>query len=406
MSKLNNLFVWAVGIVTVGFTVWAVGAYVARADSELKKCAVLEDSGMQVDCAFEVIETALNEGGLPRAFSVFSKAYQKVPVIAQTGCHRYSHRMGDLAYYRLYVPVQSMEDIEFVQETTACGYGFYHGFLEHLIQDRPDPAFVARTCNDLTDRLSHTLGDIRITCFHGSGHGFALAGAERVPRHEWGNVALFIDGPLQLCEALPEAVKGEVEECRQGVFNVLVDWMEVGQYGFAYDREKPFAVCDALSLRQHHHACYYEMAMKLDSVSGYDARRMIEIVKDAPPELARVAFDVGTAGLMQHVVTQEGGYRTALEQCSELETAWYERCAANLANGLFEHGAPQEEYLPALELCDEPLIAAQDSVQSACYEAVIRRLPRFYAPERSAKICTEFPKEYREQCQGLIARNK
>jgi hypothetical protein len=302
----------------------------------------------------------------------------------------------------LYVPAQSIDAIDFVQETTACGYGFFHGFLEHLVQDRPDPQLVVEVCEKFDQRLGKRMGAIRITCYHGSGHGFALAGAERIPPEEWGDVERFTAEPLRLCESLPGAGEYEIDECRQGVFNILVEWMVAGQYDFAYDTEEPFAFCDALPHERHHYACYYETAMKLDSVAGFDARVIWKIVQEAQPEFARMAFGVGIAGLMQHVVTKESGYRTALEQCAELPLEYYQQCVTNLSNGLFEHGEPQEEYRLALELCAEPLVATQEEVQALCYGEVARRLNRFYTPERSAALCMEFPRAWRERCADWI----
>jgi hypothetical protein len=369
-----------------------------RARAEVGRCASFTNASLQVDCVFEIIERTLAARGLGAAFDVFERSYQVVPAIAETGCHRSSHRMGDLAYYQLYVPAQDIDGIDFVQETTACGYGFFHGFFEHLIQDRPDPALVVSVCEKLGARLGEDMGAIRITCYHGSGHGFALAGAERIPPEEWGNIARFTTGPLRLCESLPGVGENEIDECRQGVFNILVDWMVAGQYGFFYDTEKPFVFCDALPERQHHSACYYETAMKLDSVSGFDARVIWQIVQEGQPQFARMAFGVGTAGLMQHVVAQEGGYRTALAQCAELPLEQYTQCVTNLSNGLFEHGKPQQEYRVALELCAEPLVAEQVSVREVCYREVARRLPRFYAREHSLAICEEFPADWRGRC--------
>ncbi len=388
------------GILGIALAAPALYLYapVVSANVKLHACADLREDGEQIECIFRVIESEMERGGVDPAMRVFSKAYDDFHSFASTGCHRYAHRVGDLVYYHQYLGSDGIESIEFPQSTTACGYGFYHGFLEHLIQDNPYPDFVTKTCVYLTGRLQSDMSDIAIICYHGSGHGFELAESERVPRSRWGNLHAFVDGPLARCGEMSEATAREIEECRQGVFNVIVDWMAEKQYGFTYNAARPFAPCDALPTA-YVYACYYEMAQKLDSVSGLDPVVIARIAESAPTTaLADVAFRVGVAGIIQQTIADGKGYEASLARCATLQRLFFEGCIASMISGLFEHGPPQREYEKPFELCAESVVA-DAGMSKECYTAIAFRLKRFYEPARVNDLCKKIPEDFRGPCE-------
>lgn len=362
---------------------------------DMRACAENGDEGTEVDCIFQVIESEYDRAGITAAMRVFSVAYENFHSFASTGCHKYAHRMGDIAYYRDYLNLSSIEEMDFPQEVTACGYGFFHGFMEHLVQDNPTPEFVRDTCNYLTDRLGGTMGSVRIICFHGSGHGFMLATAEHMTKREWGNVRSFTKEPSRQCGALPGASEREISECRQGVFTVLVEWMAEKQFGFSYDTVHPFRVCASLPSGDAY-ACRYEMSQKLDLFSNLDPVRMRELLRDTPKDFAPIGFGVGISGIIQQTIADDG-YEPVLQSCAPLDDQFFRICAISLMHGLFEHGLPQEEYVRAMPVCAEPLVRER-GIEAVCYEAFTRRLERFYTPQRRQEICRALPDPYAESC--------
>ncbi len=364
----------------------------------LRECKAEAQSDLQIECIFGVIDEALRSQGVGSAMYVFKAAYEEFPNFASGGCHSRSHRLGDMVYFGLYLQYQSFDAIDFTEDTTACGFGFYHGFMEHLIQDHPDPAFITETCDYLQNRLEKNMGDMRITCYHGAGHGLALAHIETLPKSAWGNVAAFTNVPARWCLELPEGSSSDIEQCLEGIYNILVDLMETKQYGFAYDRERPFAVC-LTRPQAHREACVYEMAQKLDSASGMDPKQMVRLVRAIPEtKLQHLAFGVGIAGVIQQDVANRGGYRDIFEKCRTLDDTYYELCIKSIVAGLFEHGNPQEEYVTALVFCAETSIADR-GLDNRCYTTIAERLPRFYGDEKILRVCNEFPQAYREECK-------
>lgn len=401
MSSRNARYASVAGVVVLA--VVAIGLAVGGNDSVRKhvlfsQCKSIEMQDEQIDCIFRIIEDELHRGGIALAMDAFASAYTSFNSFASTGCHRHAHRVGDMAYYGIYFGTRDLSKMDFPQETTACGYGFFHGFIEHLIQDNPDPDFVTDVCEGLRERYEARMRDIATICYHGSGHGFTLAHAETLRRNTWSDIVAFAEAPLHQCEKLSRASENEKEDCRQGVFNVIVDWMEDEEYGFRYNTEKPFGACDRLATRWRH-ACYYEAAQKLGLVATHDPRTYAAIAERIDDEkLRRTVFEVAVAGIVQAVITDENGYRETLAQCEDLDQYFFELCVTSMVWGLFEHGMPQWEYRNVLHLCAERAVEAR-SVRESCYQAAAGRLPRFYTAERIARICREFPEDARGACE-------
>lgn len=370
-----------------------------QASQSLETCRQFSTNEEQIDCIFRFIDGAIEKGDLAGGLRFFAAAYRDFTSFSGTGCHRHAHRVGDSVYYRYYVlGHDDLDALTFPQETTACGYGLFHGFLEHLIQDNPNPVFTMDVCETLEKNLARTMGDIRVICYHGAGHGYTLANAEPIPQSKWGDVPLFTEQPLAQCEKMTRATENEKEDCRQGVFNVLVDWMEVGNYGFSYDPWNPFEACRYTASR-YQHACYYEMSQKISAIS-LNPIDIYSVAKTAPTkELADLAFFVGTGGIIQSTIIDGNGYSDVLENCNSLPDDAFHICVESTVWGLYEHGEPQEEYKRVLDFCKEPVITERGEADF-CFEKAIDRLPRFYSASRITSICKEFPEAYTSQCEG------
>lgn len=251
-ARRTYIFVFALLLCVIA-VFWIRSEFSARATMmrAATACDVKGADGPEkIDCWLELATAFVRKGDISGAFSVFSYLYNTYPYFGASGCHLHAHRLGDAAYYEYYVVQdKSLADMELPQETTSCGYGFFHGFIEHLIQDRPDPAFVTKTCEYLRGRLSPTMRDIATICYHASGHGFIQSIGDSLAKRNWGNISDMVTLPLTNCEKLRSAGDGGIEDCREGIFNVLSDWMSVENFGLKFDFVHPFKVCDALTPR-------------------------------------------------------------------------------------------------------------------------------------------------------------
>lgn len=351
----------------------------------------------KIDCWLAIPLDLVKKSGINSGFRAFAYLYDTYPLFASSGCHRHAHKVGDAAYYEFYIARNlELTDIQFPQETTTCGYGFFHGFIEHLIQSRPDIAFVADTCEYLRSEYTVTMRDIGTICYHASGHGFMQAQADALPKEMWGKPAAMIEGSLQECEKLPTN-ESEIEDCREGVFNVLVDWMDTGNYDLAFDFKNPLALCSTLQSGWQY-ACFYELGQNLGKITQTSPLKAAHFAESIPDtELRTMTFGVMIAGMMQPS-TALNEYKQVLAECVRIADAGlYATCIVSSANGMMEHGAPGEEYKKVLDLCSDPALPARGG-DTVCYDALARRLLRFYPQEKKQDICRQFPDIYRARC--------
>lgn len=381
-----------------------VAGYIWWSTSPSYALSLCTNSNMdeEIECIFAVIEERIDEEGLAEGYEVFTEAYKSLDSFIATGCHIHAHRMGDIAYYRLLRGDPQLESIEFPQETTACGYGFYHGLMEHLIQDNSDPGFVTQTCEYLKDTYRARMKDIGIICYHGSGHGLMLAHAENISPEAYGNIRAFSDVPLAQCEVLEVANTAEIQQCFEGIFNVVVNWMVINQYGFTYNTSRPFSICDAIEKR-YQAACILEMAQKLDMLSEKDPKKLERIVSNIQDsQLALRAFKIGISGIVQQDL-RTNSYHETLSACEKLTEEFERGCITSIVAGLFAHGLPQEEYIKPLEICSR--VFREDNQNGRyCFDEVARKSSTLYAVEKRLDICRTFPDELRDVCAQIATR--
>lgn len=403
MSALSTWLSSAAAPFVAGFllTTLALG-HAAALDVSLDRagasCAEKKSEAEQADCWMQIVLLELRKRGIGPAFRQFAKLYERYPVFGATGCHSHAHRVGDAAYYGLYVAEGlSLKEIDFPQETTTCGYGFFHGFIEHLIQDKPDEAFVVETCEYLRGRLAGTMRDIGTICYHASGHGFQQTEADDLHSELWGRADLLVQRPLARCESLPTN-DAEIEDCRQGVFNVITDWMAFKNFGLALDLDDPLRLCRALPERWHH-ACFYELAQKLEPVTRDSPAKAAALVGGITRgALREMTFGVMIAGMLQRQAPLNGYPRIIAECIAIADDALFKTCVQSSANGLMEHGSPGREYEKVLDLCATPALSARGG-DRFCYEALAHRLSRFYPAEKKHTICGKFPASFHDACR-------
>ena len=297
-----------------------------------------------------------------------------------------------MAYYSDFLHHQDFDRTEFPMNAKACGYGFYHGFFEHLVQDRPDPEFVVETCDYMTNRLYDVAPAIRQTCFHGAGHGFVLSLADKLTDSKDWTIEAFTKEPLNHCESLAGAEEGEISECRQGVFNVLVDWMSDGEYGLIYNYDKPFAVCDNEEFRRQPD-CYYEMAQKLDGVTSNNPVKVATIINETDrTDLGELVMGVAVAGMVQH--NPESMQPDLLFSCRQLDGDLMNICLGAIVGGLVEHDTSGDTYQTATNFCLQNNL--RDEERIVCYDELYTRLNRFLTKDQMVAHCNRliFPDEF------------
>lgn len=366
------------------------------ADEMLAECEQYTESPRKLDCWYQVMRTVHNTEGTAAAFEVFNTLYEHKPMFVETGCHLHAHRIGDFSYFDSYLETRDLEQMEFPAGSQVCGYGFYHGFFEHLIQDNPNTEYVKELCDRFDARLSSSMPAMRITCFHGSGHGFALAEIDEGDMGHWGDYEGIIKDPLLLCGEL-DARPNEQEECRQGVFTILVQWMETGEYGLSYDWEDPFWLCEKQS-EINKKACYKEVGQKMDGVSNWNIDNALAVLADIPDQqYVGMLLHTMLASSLQRTITTDTQF-DYMERCATVRSELQEDCVRGVVAGLMEHGMPGEEHMKAIEICSVDFLTEEQ--RSICFNELENRLKKFHSNERIQNICeTNDSGHFRAACQ-------
>lgn len=317
-------------------------------------CLATADISLKVVCWTTFLENKMHSEGLKKTFEAFTLIYKADPDFVAYGCHGAVHSIGEIAY-----DVYSRgEQIEFSKDASACGYGFYHGFLGKLLHERPDMNEAVAFCESLRSSVNDEIA--YKTCFHGIGHG--MIEEEPLAEYYWGNFEALLDPALKTCSFLPEAF--QQRECADGVFNGLNAFMSNDKYGFTYDKVEPFKWCDRFKdNRIHFVSCHFETAQ------SFSQQNMISNVEEVLPfiealdsELQTTVVDIAIGNLMQSDIIKEDN-SNYFKECSIFDPSSLEyTCLNAIVGGFFAYGEPGNESQKAQVFCDSSVATQKQKV--------------------------------------------
>lgn len=310
-------------------------------------CLETTDIPEKVSCWTGFIEEKMHTVGLQDTFDIFTEIYRADPDFVAHGCHGAVHSIGEIAF-DLYA---SGTPLQFSDETAACGYGFYHGFLGKLLHADPDMQGAVRFCESLRNSMTEDGEGAYITCFHGIGHGMV----EEEPLHEyyWGNFEALLDPALATCSTLPEPF--QQRECVDGAFNGLNIFMSNDRYGFTYDTSDPFGWCDRFKEnRMYFVSCHFEMSQSFvaKGIITDDAAQVLPYIEGLDTELQRIVVEIAVGNMLQSGIIQDD-HSDYFRQCGNFpseELAY--ACLNGIVGGLFAYGEPGNELEKAQAFCD------------------------------------------------------
>lgn len=345
-------------------------------------------------CYDELITASLKKGGVAAAFATLKGLYQSDSEFVTTGCHQQMHKIGDRVYpeYARHIRKGEFSRLVLPPESTYCGYGFYHGILEHTFRDYPDIELGKQLCEYLTETLADDIPRIRLNCFHGLGHASVFEPADG---KGWGNGHKLVSHALAVCDNISERAT-ERRECLEGAFNVMSDWISRKEFGLAFDEGDPMRFCKEQRELEHQRACYYELGMHLWSQYGEDLSKIAAVAATIDDEHSAVTIvHVAAAGLMERGVVKDR-HAEYIETCRRLPERFRVDCIGAIAAGLIAHGEPEQEYKKALAFCGEEAMRADE--HDACYRAAIYAFRGVYTKEKTARICETVADPYRQYC--------
>lgn len=347
----------------------------------------------QEDCWQASIDQALSKDGVGAAFQVVKKLYKTEPGFIVDGCHLQAHRLGEAAY-GLYLKNPSLDRLKIDASSVSCGYGFFHGFLEHLFRANPDIGQGRQFCRYLIERLSSEVPAIRLNCYHALGHGFVN---EPPQPSAWGNPQAMVNLALERCEEVsPSHDVHETNECLQGAFNVLGDWIAAKKYGIN-PPDNSMWLCPEQKSKPRQMACYYELSMRIKNLHAQDIATIYQTyVKDITDlEAQKLIINNSSAGLIERAMAQSS-YNNFVEMCLRLPDQLDLKCVGGILGGIMAQAEPGIEYVKALKTCAEANLS--ERYRDYCYQRLGESLRRFYSLEKVIQICQKIDQVYRKHC--------
>lgn len=346
-------------------------------------------------CWNENLLRELQEHGAKAAFTLFSAFYRSDEDFTRIGCHVIAHQLGDAAYGEYVRYGNDLSKLEFPPESVYCGYGYYHGILEHLIRDNPAFEEADAFCKMLIREHEDEVPRIRLNCYHAIGHGFI---PEPTNLELWGKPHELPKPAIAACSRLTEL--DARTECYQGAFNVIGDWMWTNQFGLKFPKVDSLLLCRSFDNPEVANACYYELSMRIlpyadDSLRNAYNLYVAQITDDT---VAGMVINSAAASVVgAHIA--EDNFIPFLKECRSLPSRVHEDCLKGLTGGFVAHGEPGNEYIKAVAFCADSILTVGE--KEICYENIVRTFKTAYSNEKIADICQDIEVPYQKYCASM-----
>ena len=334
-------------------------------------------------CLEELISTTLQIKGVEAALDILHNNQAHFA----NNCHDLAHTIGESAY-RVFSQGKAMV---LTPKTYYCGYGFYHGFMETLVQTTGSPEQARAFCEYADRQLAGETGDAGGSCYHGIGHGTVDGGD---PRH-FGDAKAVIAPGLEICERVG-STDTQIDRCASGVFNSLAIAYNNSSYGFSLPRENPYGICEEQVKHYFKKPCYEEMnttVIRLGDSFVESARFVEEIADDV---YANYAIE-SLAGYAVFFHSSRNNLEDSALDCRSLQERLRLACIRGFGAGLAEHALPESEHVASLAFCSLRILT--DEERQTCFGRLVPYLRVLYTREKFQEICQSLEEDYRRFCQ-------
>ena len=338
-----------------------------------------------VYCWQEELFAVLEEEGIDALFDYLSVMFNRDSDF-KLYCHHITHNVG-IAVYPYFL---KDKDSVLTPKASACGNGFYHGFMEALLSANLDPEEASEFCKYIDKKLTPDAPDAALQCYHGIGHGamdMAIIYGNSVEDEK-----ALMDPALEICRDASET-EDQLYRCASGVFNGIANFYVTGEYGLTINEEDPLWLCRDQP-EEYKRSCYGNMNSAIYWHSGNDfskSMRYVENIDDDAEEISAIKYLAALASIYE-------GQNTAdiIDSCRLLQDHLRLPCIRGFAHGFLEHGPPGTEYEEALIFCRSDLLTQKE--KDACFQYALN-LGGWYSKEKVKEICKAVEEEYRKYCQ-------
>jgi plastocyanin len=345
-------------------------------------------------CMEEDIKSVLKKKGLEEGLERLAELYEENPYFRES-CHSAAHTIGAEAY-------ALFEQGKFnvlSSKSSYCGYGFYHGFMEKMLQTTGNIEEAKAFCKKAGELLAYYTSDAEGACYHGIGHG-AVDGSDPTA---WGDPQKMVEPGLQLCEKVApvEDYQGKRFRCVTGAYNSLEILAQNSEYKLDAIAKDPFSFC-ATQKESYKQGCYTNMLpalMRIVKGSYSEAINKIRVVPEGTKQepIRSVVMEALMDDYVRERINALDFPESGVKICRSLEKL-NAPCIEGIASGLMKHGEPEREYIRAFAFCE----SLSSEERKTCYAYILPRLSIWYSSEKRASICDQASEAYRPLCYGKI----
>lgn len=353
-------------------------------------CNDISSASSTSGCWRVLLTDAVKEHGVKQAFDIYETLYEKKPDFAEN-CHDTTHLIGSAAYDRF----AKREDLNIGAQTQLayCGYGFFHSFMETMMQREGNLDGAKQFCLELDKQFSNEI-KVLGPCFHGIGHG-VVDGSD--PRF-LGNANGLIQEGLALCEKVGRT-DYEVKLCATGVFNSLaIMFLNAERFKLKLDPTDPYRFCRTLTDWRFKEACYEDfkiIPMAIEQNDFLKAARHVEKIQDDRDAFA--AMDTIATYAVYYILRDPSRTEEAIRVCYQLQEKLWPSCIAGLGAGFMSAGVPNKEYKQALAVCQAVPIRGKTE-REACFSRVGFLIAIRYPEAKRLEICATVEVDFRRYC--------
>ena len=345
-----------------------------------------------IACWEELMLEILKKDGIAAAFNKMTNLIETEPNFS-SDCHGYSHLIGEEAFYLF----EKNENFQLTPATTLCGYGFYHGFMETLLQTTGDAELARSFCEYADEQLAGQASAAATACYHGTGHG-AIDGSDP---SAWGDIEAMMEPGFALCDLI---VSNEFQDylCATGVYNAIEILARDQKYGLRELLDDPFAICANQPIK-YREACYSNMTPavlikynnNIVDAANYINQNMVD--KEYPAIDGYTVNEMVTLGIFfeyirMNIETNENYMADGIKLCRQQPPDDRLACIDGLSGGHMKYGKPGVEYIKNIEACSHKDLYADE--RDSCYSYFLPRLGNNYNQASVKEICLLVPEEY------------
>lgn len=353
-----------------------------------------KETALRQTCLQKILDDTLAKKGLARAFGALAAIYSSDAEFASE-CHGSTHKLGEAAY-RIF---HSGKKVELTPNASYCGFGFYHGFMEELINEGGTMEEARAFCSYAGKVLAGKSRYAEGACYHGIGHG----AADGTDPRAWGNPQAIISPALLLCERVGGSDQFK-DHCASGIFNSLAIMYKDPKYRLTADNTDPYRICAGQHPYYFKRPCYDQMNTLALSLTGFDLKKsLLYILKIKEPVFAESAADslASYGASKRERGAGETEHKRVISACRVLGGNSFTACIRGFGAGLVEFGEPGREYEEALQFCQNRELNGEEKY--SCLERVLFFLTFIYPKEKIEIICKKsVPSLYTGICDAAL----